>query len=297
MPSTTNPTEMQRCDRSLPERLADVRSRIAAAARRAGRGADDIILVAVTKNASIEEIRELIELGHTDFGENRVQQLVQRAAQIEEFLDRRRQMQRESETSPVRWHMIGRLQRNKVRKVLPVVRLVHSVDSLRLAEEIQSVAVRSEEPVEVLIEVNASGERNKAGVAPAAARHLVEQIDTMINVRPRGLMCMVALVAEPVQTRATFDLCRELFTDIRRSGMGGERFDILSMGMSNDFEVAVECGANIVRVGTAIFGPAPPDVAECGTRATATRAPRATPSGRATPGRRAARVRPRSRRW
>ncbi len=247
----------EQLDGALVERYRSVKDRIADAARRAGQRPEDIILVAVTKNASIDQIRELIELGHVDFGENRVQHLIQRAAQVDEFLQRHRRLTSErgqDVPQSVRWHMIGSLQRNKVRKILGRVRLIHSVDSLRLAEEIQAAASKLTEPVEVLVEVNTSGEKSKHGVAPAAARHLVEQIDTMMNLRPRGLMCIAPFVEDPQETRQPFQLCREYFEDIRRSGLGGERFDILSMGMSNDFEVAIDCGANVVRIGTAIFG-------------------------------------------
>jgi pyridoxal phosphate enzyme (YggS family) len=243
---------------TLKERYDAVRQRIADAAVRSGRRPDDIVLTAVTKFASIDQIRELIELGHTDFAENRVQALVQRVGQIDEFLQRHRQLHSSRHVSlpgRLRWHMIGHLQRNKVRKVLDLVRLVHSVDSLRLAEEIQMAAARREEPVEVLVQVNVSGEKSKYGVAPAAAAHLVEQIDTMMNMRPRGLMTMAPLEEDPEQVRPVFERCRELLEDIRSKGLGGEHFDVLSMGMTSDFEVAIECGANIVRVGSAIFGP------------------------------------------
>ena len=159
--------------------------------------------------------------------------------------------------------MIGHIQRNKVRKVVNVARLIHSVDSLRLAEEIQLVAARRDDPVEVLLQVNTSGERTKSGVAPAAAAHLLEQIDTMLSIRPRGLMCMAPLVEDPELVRPVFERCCELFEEISKSGIGGDRFDILSMGMSNDFEVAIECGANVVRVGTAIVGqPQSPEARE-----------------------------------
>jgi PLP dependent protein len=243
----------------LRERYEAVRRRIAAAAERAGRRAEDIVLVAVTKDAAIDEVRELVQLGHVDLAESRVQNLVQRAAQIEEFLARKRELAGERETAAprVRWHMIGHLQRNKVRRAVGLARLIHSVDSLRLAEEIQMAAARLEEPAEVLVQVNTSGERSKFGVAPAAARHLVDQIETMINVRVRGLMCMAPLLGDPGDAAFTFHRCRELYEDIRRAGSGGERFNILSMGMSSDFEVAIECGANVVRVGTAIFGSRP----------------------------------------
>ena len=252
-------------DGTLRERIDSVRDRIAAAAAQAGRDAREIALVAVTKHASMDQVRELIGLGHVDLGENRVQQLVQRAAQVDEFLSRRRQLPESAgegdHPTEVRWHMVGRLQRNKVRKAVDLSRLIHGVDSLRLAEEIQSVAVRREHPVEILVQVNVAGETAKGGVAPAAARHLVDQIDTMVNVKPRGLMCMAPLGegGEPDLdlARRTFDRCRELFDDVRSAGSGGERFDLLSMGMSGDFELAIASGANLVRVGSSIFGDAP----------------------------------------
>ena len=242
--------------RTLRERYDDVRARVAAAAEKSGRKASDIMLVAVTKYASIEDIRELVSFGHVDLGENRVQQLVQRAAIIDEFNARR--SERGLSVTPVRWHMIGTLQRNKVRQAVEVARLVHSVDSLRLAEEIQEYAEDRDdprpEPVDVLVEVNVSGEKSKHGVAPAAARHLVDMIDTMIALRPRGLMCMAPNTGSVDDARRTFTRCKEIFDEIRAIGSGGERFDILSMGMSGDYEVAIECGSNMVRVGSAIFG-------------------------------------------
>lgn len=252
---------------SLRERLDEVRTRIRDAARRAGRDPREVALIAVTKHASIDLIREAIGLGQVDFGENRVQQLVQRAAQIDEHFSRRRQLPEAagdaSHPTSVRWHMIGHLQRNKVRKAVELCRLIHGVDSLRVAEEIQAAAARRETPVEVLVQVNVAGEQSKSGVAPAAARHLVDQIETMINVRARGLMCMAPLGpdGEPANdlARRTFDRCRELFEDIKTARAGGDRFDLLSMGMSGDYEMAIECGANLVRVGSAIFGDGPAD--------------------------------------
>jgi uncharacterized pyridoxal phosphate-containing UPF0001 family protein len=282
--------------RTLRERYDDVRARVAQAAEKSGRRASDIMLVAVTKYASIEDIRELVSFGHEDLGENRVQQLVQRAALIEEFNARR--AERGASATPVRWHMIGSLQRNKVKQTIEVARLIHSVDSLRLAEELQEHAearatggqrgsTRSqpaagpvhgspvhgspthgspthgspthgspthESPVDILIEVNVSGEASKHGVAPAAARHLVDMIDTMVALRPRGLMCMAPNTGSIDDARRTFTRCKEIFDEIRAIGSGGERFDILSMGMSGDYEVAIECGSNLVRVGSAIFG-------------------------------------------
>jgi pyridoxal phosphate enzyme (YggS family) len=260
---TADQVSRGRDEATLRERYEAVLANVAAAAERSGRRPEEIVVAAVTKNATMDQIRELIELGHADFAENRVQALVQRAAQVDEFLQRRRQL---SGSRPItlparlRWHMIGHLQRNKVRKVLDVVRLIHSVDSLRLAEEIQAAASRREEPVEVLVQVNVTGAKDRFGIAPAAAAHLVEQIDTMIIVRARGLMCMAEEVDDPREARPVFERCRELMEDIRSRGLGGAHFDVLSMGMSGDYEAAIECGANVVRVGTAIFGPRPADL-------------------------------------
>ena len=262
---------------ALRSRYDSVMERVAKAAARSGRRASDISVIAVTKYASMEQVRELLSFGHVDLGENRVQQLIQRAALIDEQLLRRRERPNathpnaitDNGTHAVRWHLIGTLQRNKVKKAIEVARLVHSVDSLRLAEEIQDCCQKRNEPVDVLVEVNVSGERAKRGVAPAAARHVVEMIDTMIHLRARGLMCMAPEnkdgTVDNNEARRTFERCAELFEEICLSRAGktdaGLRFDILSMGMSGDFETAIECGANMVRIGSAIFGEhAPRDV-------------------------------------
>lgn len=257
MTTTTTHAATDQSGSTLKQRYEGVKQRIEESARRVNRSSENIILVAVTKFASFDQIRELIDLGHKDFGENRVQQLVQRVAQVDEFLQRASQLgpsNRSRVPDSVRWHMIGNLQRNKVRKVLPLVRLIHSVDSLRLAEEIQAAIGKKEESIEVLIQVNTSGDRNKSGIAPAAIQHLIEQVDTMINIKVRGLMNMAPLMEDPEDSRPIFERCLELFEDIKLSGVVDDRFNILSMGMTNDFEVAIECGANLVRVGTAIFG-------------------------------------------
>ena len=238
---------------TLRERYDAVNARIAAAAVRSGRKPEQIMVVVVTKSATIEQIRELISFGHQDFGENRVQQLIQRSAQIDEHLVRLRELR--GSAPEVRWHMIGSVQRNKVRKTVDLARLIQSVDSLRLAEEIHVQAARREQPIDVLLEVNVSGEISKHGITGAAVRHVVQQLDTMVNLRVRGLMCMAPLEGGAVEARKTFDRAFELFTDVRQSGQGGKTFDLLSMGMSADFEAAIEAGANIVRIGSAIIGP------------------------------------------
>jgi len=245
----------------LKERYTEVKQRVAEAAKRSGRNADSVYLIAVTKFAEPEDIRELIELGHQDFGENKVQQLAQRASVINEWLERMKRHPRVAgehtdfdPTAGVRWHMIGHLQRNKVRKIADLVRLVHSVDSLRLAEEIQQIANKLDLTIDVLLQVNVSNEESKFGVPIAAAGAIAEQIDTMINVRVRGLMTMAPLAESPEASREHFIRCRELYDDMVRDGIGEGHFDLLSMGMSGDYEIAIEEGANLVRVGSAIFG-------------------------------------------
>ena len=251
---------------TLESRYRSVRQRIADAAAANGRSGSDILLVAVTKYAEADQVRSLIQLGHRDFGENRVQNLLHRAGMVEEFMARRRVLPRarhahdgeslleQGREDAVRWHMIGHLQRNKARKAIEFCRLIHSVDSLRLAEEVQTVALKCERPVEVLIQVNCSGEESKHGCPLPAALHLAEQIDTMVYVRVRGIMTMAPYSTNPEDSRTTFIRCRELFEEMRRAGVGEGKFNILSMGMSGDFEVAISEGANLVRVGSAIFG-------------------------------------------
>lgn len=262
----SNSTE-QTADTTLAERYQRVRQRVASAAARAGRRPEDILLVAVTKYAEPDQIRALIELGHRDFGENRVQQLTQRAAMVDEFLERLRVLPNVRERMPgadngpkpgdIRWHMIGHLQRNKAKRVAECCRLIHTVDSLRLAEELQQIGLKKDRVIEVLIQVNCSGEESKYGCPVPAAVPLAEQIQSMVHLRLRGLMTMAPYSENPEDARPTFIRCRELFTEMAKERYGDGRFDLLSMGMSGDFEVAIEEGANIVRVGSAIFGDRP----------------------------------------
>lgn len=246
----------------LAVRYKAVQQCIAAAAGRTGRDASAIHLVAVTKYASLAQVRELLELGHMDFGESRMQHMLQISAQVQEYLDRRRELGHvDGLTDRARWHFIGHLQRNKVRRILPLCRLVHSVDSLRLAEEIQGCAREDQPPIEVLVQVNMLGDKDKYGVAPAAVTHLIDQMSTMPDVRVRGLMCMGPQSDDPQSLRPIFERARELFDDVAKES-AAERFDILSMGMTQDYEVAIECGANVVRVGSAIFGAPDPDKVE-----------------------------------
>lgn len=254
---------MQDATEALPDTLKEryelVMHRVARAAERRGRRAEDVLVVAVSKYAEMDDVRELYELGHRDFGESRPQQLAQRAAMMNEWLERRGRFGGAS-PEPARWHMIGRLQRNKVRKLLPDVRLIHSIDSMRLAEEIQTCALKRETETEALLQVNVSGEASKTGVTPPAAPHVAEQIDTMTYLRLRGLMTMAPLAEDPEDVRSVFEQTHALFEDVQKLGVSEGRFNILSMGMSHDYEIAIECGSNCVRIGSSIFGdPGPRD--------------------------------------
>jgi hypothetical protein len=251
----------------LTDALADVRARIAAAAARSKRAAGDVTLVAVTKYAPPEAVREILQLGVVDLGESRVQQLVQRASQISEGMQRRRLGGDATAVAAVsstpRWHMIGRLQRNKIKPLLPLVHAVHSIDTLRVAEEIDAAAAKIGRTVPVLLQVNASEEPQKAGVGVAAALHLGEQIATMTNVQIVGLMTMPAEGSDEKTLRQNFTRVREIFEEMRWHKIGGAGFRHLSMGMSGDYEIAIEEGSTMVRVGSALFGEKP-DTADDG---------------------------------
>ncbi len=244
----------------VKDNFLSVKDRIAQAAARAERKAEDVHLVAVTKYAMPDQIRALIDLGHADFGESRMQQITQRVPQMNEYLERQHALggadRGDAVTLPdkLRWHMVGHMQRNKCKQVLPLVDLVHSVDSLRLCEEIHAYAAKHDVVVDVLLQINITGETTKSGVASPAAVHMVDQMDTMVHLRPRGLMTMAEHSDNPETARSTFRRLRELFIEIANSGVTGSDFNLLSMGMSNDFEIAVEEGSNVVRVGSAIFG-------------------------------------------
>jgi pyridoxal phosphate enzyme (YggS family) len=241
----------------LSEKLDEVKDRIAAAAAKAKREPAEVTLVAVTKTAAPEQIREIVQLGVSDLGESRVQVLTQRAAQMNEHLQRRITHGSDAAGKPadkVRWHMIGHLQRNKVKAVLPLVSLVHSIDSLRLAEEIDAQAAKMGRKIPVLMQVNAAEEPQKHGVAVGAAVHLAEQIDSMDNLQLVGLMTMAPLEEPEAKVRQAFSRTREIFEELRWHKIGGAGLRHLSMGMSNDFEMAIAEGATMVRVGSLLFG-------------------------------------------
>lgn len=221
----------------LRERLREVDERMTSACRRAGRQRAEVTLVAVTKSTTVEVAALLPELGVFDVGENRPQELWHKAAAL---------------PSSLRWHMIGHLQRNKIERTLPLVHLVHSVDSLRLLEALEAAAPPT--PLQVLLEVNASRESNKHGFAPEQLTALVPKLTELRHVHVKGLMTMAALADDPESSRPTFAEARTLRDGLRQQLAVPHTLEHLSMGMTNDFEIAIEEGATLVRIGSALFG-------------------------------------------
>ena len=240
----------------LQDNLKRVRHRIEEACVRAGRRPDGVKLVVVTKVVSQEIIELLVELGVTDLGESRPQELCRRAAATSEWLSRQALDPFCSTVPPAtapKWHLIGHLQRNKVRTVLPWLHSIHSVDTLRLAEEIDNQSCELDKVTPVMLEVNVSGEKQKHGVPVAAAVHMADLFEGMRNVRICGLMTMAPLTDDQGAIRSVFERLKELFDEARAEGTVGKHFAHLSMGMSNDFELAIEAGATHVRIGSAVF--------------------------------------------
>jgi len=235
----------------IAERIKRVNERINSACGRAGRDPKEIQLVIVTKSATIEDIKQVIQLGYIHLGENRAQQLRKVHSQVTEFLEQANGNQ--ALQQKLCFHMIGHLQRNKVRQVLPIISLIHSVDTLRLAEEINSSAAKLNLRPDVLLQVNTSNEPQKYGVPVGAATHLAEQIETLPNLRLIGLMTLAPLTRNKDVVKACFVRARELFVEMRGEKIVGPQFTELSMGMSSDYEVAIEEGATILRIGSAIF--------------------------------------------
>ncbi len=254
---------------ALADRITHVKERIAGACQKARRDPTEVTLVAVTKYAPPEDLREAINLGLRDLGENRVQQLTQRAGMFAEGAQRALRMgggemigAAVGTAVKLRWHMIGPLQRNKVRMLLPHAAMIHSVDSLRLAEKIDEEAASLKLKVPVLLEINASEEKQKHGVAVGAALALAEELHEMPNIVLSGVMTMAAHEADEVTARHTFSRVREIFEELKWHKLGGANMKHLSMGMSNDFEHAIAEGATLVRIGSSIFGPPPADYEE-----------------------------------
>lgn len=218
----------------LKKKLLTIKEKIARAAEKSHRKAEDITLVAVTKTVPIERIREAASLGIKHFGENRVQEFLPKHENLNEL----------------NWHMIGHLQTNKVKFIADKVKLIHSVDSLRLAEEINK---RAKQKVDILIEINIAKEDTKHGITPESALFFIEQIHSFPNIQTKGLMCIAPFVENSEENRVYFEKMQRLYVDIRTKSLHNVDMRYLSMGMTGDYEVAIEEGANIVRIGTGLF--------------------------------------------
>lgn len=223
----------------LKENLAEVQSRVEQACKRAGRDVAEVTLIAVSKTKPVTDLQEIYNAGVRDFGENKVQ----------EMCDKMEKMPKD-----INWHMIGHLQRNKVKYIVGNVALIHSVDSYRLAEEINIQAKKKGIVVPILVEVNIADETTKFGVSKEDAMELVRQIASLDALSIKGLMTIAPYVVDPEENRAYFRKIKELSVDIAKQNIDNVSMDILSMGMTGDFEVAIEEGATMVRVGTGIFG-------------------------------------------
>ena len=223
----------------INDNLAHVKERVKAACMRSGRNPDDVTILAVSKTKPAEDIMALYEAGQRDFGENYVQELREKHEKL---------------PSDIRWHMIGHLQRNKVKYIADFIEMIHSVDSAALALTIEKEAAKHDRVIPVLIEVNVAGEESKYGVTPDEVPELARVIGDLPHVSLRGLMTSAPLVQDPEEDRAVFRKLAQLGVDMNLENDNNVKVDVLSMGMSNDFEVAVEEGSTCVRVGTVIFG-------------------------------------------
>ena len=226
---------------TIKDNLVRVYDRISKAAERTGREASSIHLIAVSKTKPLSMIEDALRAGVTDFGENRVQEALEKARPED----------------GATWHMIGPLQRNKAKAAVRIFDMIHSVDRLSLGQELDRRLQAAGRIMPVLIQVNTSSEETKAGVAPDRALELAEQLSVLSGLSVRGLMTIPAFSPDPEDARPAFRLLRDTRDRIASAGVTGIGMDVLSMGMSHDFEVAIEEGADMIRVGTAIFGARP----------------------------------------
>lgn len=223
----------------INENLKIVEERIADSCRKANRSRDQVTLIAVSKTKPVSMLKEAYEEGIRDFGENKVQELTDKIPQL---------------PGDVRWHMIGHLQRNKVKYIVGRVALIHSVDSLRLAEEISREAVKKGVTADILVEVNIAEEESKFGTAGGEAADLVRAIAKLPAICVKGLMTIAPYTENPEDNRNYFHRLKQLSVDIERENVDNVSMDMLSMGMTGDYQIAIEEGATFVRVGTGIFG-------------------------------------------
>ena len=223
----------------VAENYRYVLKKVEEACARSGRDPKDVTLIAVSKTKPIEMIEEAMEAGARVFGENKVQELCDKYEQLPKDLH---------------WHLIGHLQRNKVKYIVDKAELIHSVDSLKLAEEISKEALKKNVEVNILIEVNVAEEESKFGVSVEETPDLVEQIAKLPGIHIQGLMTIAPYTEDPEENRPVFRTLKKLAVDIKKKNIDNVCMDVLSMGMTGDYQVAVEEGATLVRVGTGIFG-------------------------------------------
>ena len=223
----------------LKENLAEVEENIQKACERSGRDRSEVTLIAVSKTKPVEMLQEIYDEGIRVFGENKVQELVDKYEVL---------------PSDIRWQMIGHLQRNKVKYIVDKVELIHSVDSLRLAETIDKEAEKKGVVANILIEINVAKEDTKFGLMPEDVDHFIDEISKLKHVQVKGLMTIAPFVSDPEENRPIFAGLRKLSVDIGKKNVDNITMSVLSMGMTNDYQVAIEEGATMVRVGTGIFG-------------------------------------------
>ena len=223
----------------LEKNLKSIQDKVKDACKRSGRHPEDVTLIAVSKTKPVSMLQEIYDLGIRQFGENKVQELTDKYEKL---------------PKDISWHMIGHLQRNKVKYIVDKVYLIHSVDSLRLAEEISREAVKKLVEVNILIEVNVAQEESKFGTTVEETASLIREIATLPGIHIRGLMTIAPFVEDPEENRGYFQKLRQLAVDIGNKNIDNISMNILSMGMTGDYMVATQEGATIVRVGTGIFG-------------------------------------------
>ncbi len=223
----------------LKENLEHVQENIKKACKKAGRRTDEVTLIAVSKTKPVEMLQEIYDQGIREFGENKVQEMCSKM---------------EVMPSDIRWNMIGHLQTNKVKYIVGKTSLIHSVDSLHLAKEIQKQAVKNDVICDILVEVNIAGEETKFGTSRDEAIALVEKIAMLDHIRIKGLMTIAPFVDDPEDNREYFKDIKQLSVDIAAKNIDNVSMNVLSMGMTGDYTVAIEEGATMVRVGTGIFG-------------------------------------------
>ncbi len=224
---------------SIEENITEVKRRVEEAAKKAGRNPEDVLILAVSKTIDVPRIKEAVECGLNSLGENRVQEIMDKYEPMGEGIN---------------WHLIGHLQTNKVKYIIDKVCLIHSVESLKLAEEINKKAEKAGIIMDILVEVNIANEESKFGIKPEDCESFIRELSKMKNINVKGLMTVAPFTENPEENRGYFKGLKDLLVDINNKKIDNINMSELSMGMTGDFEVAVEEGATIVRVGTGIFG-------------------------------------------